>query len=184
MRYKQLLFSASINPFSVCRHQNLKSGDTLIINDMNSFNESRSYVDKLPIHFSDRDSVLYSHSHFSEIIAFFTALQKEENEFKRIESYNLFKKINFVDVSTLQHGDTIVYRDRENPNNVAKVSIIDSVVFIHNLPAVANSHFFNNARVVADGENPKEYFLTPEMGMHLYQLSNPNIVDIFNRGAL
>ena len=105
------------------------------------------------------------------------------NDFSKEESIKLkyeeeqidkvVKKITFISAATLNDGDRIVFRDRENPNMKGKVSIKNNKMFINNVEYDENHPFsYKHIRLVKEDEKYEEYFLDENLGFILYESSN------------
>jgi len=146
-------------------------GSSFIINKSSTLNILQPYIGKDYIYSNEAEPRLITLEIFNEIKEYFFNQEKEIQFQEEQKIKQVMKKIIFSSVNDLEEGNTIVFRDRENPNMIGKVSIKNNKVFINNMEY--NGFFTHkDIRIVKNGDKFQEYFLNEDIGIDLYKRSS------------
>lgn len=149
-----------------------------VIRNMEDLINSQLYIGHIPFftYFEDDNYSIfrkYSAEHFDLMFLTF------DIENKKIEQENIYflnsciRRNTFSKPHELKNGQTVVFRDREVPNNIGLVKVIDNIPFINGIEFDDICPLRKDVRIVREGFEIKDYFLDSQTGLNNYLIDEP-----------
>lgn len=160
--------------FERAHRDRVRGRDTLYIDDKRKLVEAKrtGHIGEADIYVPWKGSFeKLSEETFKEMLALFDSEEERAQAEAEKKMEKIIKKITFAEPRDLKDGDTVVFRDRENPNRVGKASVEDGEISINGHKNIENHPFsFRNIRVIKSGDKAEEYFLDDATGLELYAM--------------
>jgi len=154
----------------------------LIIKRKEDLYKAKLYVGVLPF-FTFKDNSDYegikmlSFEDLSYIMLDFDLLEKrKEEEYLEVKN-NIKRRHTYFKPRDLNEGYLVVYRDRENPNNIGRIEMINNLPHINNIEFDNQHPLIKDVRIVENGRKPEEYFQSDETGFNRYMIEQPELKD-------